>query len=194
MNENQNLPETQENQKTKEIVVKKKHLVIALILFIVLVVVIILSCLSCNSCITCQPLGNITVYQQTSSTEELDVDPNAGDYNGNQPKSNGSEADSIKVPGYPSITIPANTENVSVALLNPKGNPCYFTFEIVLKDTGESLYKSKLVPPGKAITNIDLAHPLSEGEYEAVIKVSTTSLKDQTPMNGANIETVLIAK
>lgn len=47
------------------------------------------------------------------------------------PESSG-EAVGIKIPGYPSISLPANQQDVEVALLNPEGNPCYFTFELVL--------------------------------------------------------------
>ena len=34
-------------------------------------------------------------------------------------------------------------------LMNPEGNPCYFTFEIVLNDTDETIYTSKMVEPKK---------------------------------------------
>jgi len=81
-----------------------------------------------------------------------------------------------------------------MALLNPEGNPCYFTFELVLKDSGESLYQSKMVPPGQAITEITLARALPAGEYNATIKITTTSLEDGSAMNGANVETVLNVK
>ena len=60
--------------------------------------------------------------------------------------------------------------------------------------TGESLYKSKLVPPGKAITEITMSKALSAGQYEATIKITTTSLEDGSAMNGANVETVLNVK
>ncbi len=129
----------------------------------------------------------------TSQTSP-DIDPNASEWTGQQPEDKGGEAVGIKIPGYPSITLPKDTANVTVALLNPEGNPCYFTFELVLKDTGETLYKSKLVPPGQAITSITLAKALSAGEYDATIKISTTSLSDGSAMNGANVETVLIVK
>jgi hypothetical protein len=81
-----------------------------------------------------------------------------------------------------------------MALMNPEGNPCYFKFEIVLKDTGETIYESQYVPPGKTISDVTLTRPLSEGEYNATIKISTVALDQQTPLNGANVETVLIAK
>ena len=64
----------------------------------------------------------------------------------------------------------------------------------MLKDTSESLYKSKLVPSGKAITEITMSKALSVGQYEATIKITTTSLEDGSAMNGANVETVLIVK
>ena len=132
----------------------------------------------------------------SSQTGDLDIDPGAEDWNGEQlpDKTDDAPTAGIKIPGYPSITLPKNQNTVNVALLNPKGNPCYFTFEIVLKDTGESLYKSKLVPPGKAITEITMSKALSAGQYEATIKIATTSLEDGSAMNGANVETVLIVK
>ena len=48
--------------------------------------------------------------------------------------------------------------------MNPEGNPCYFTFTLVLKDTDETIYQSKMVEPGKAITQITLSKELSAGE------------------------------
>lgn len=139
--------------------------------------------------------GNQPTDAPTASQGEPDIDPNAGDWKGDElPDKTGGEAVGIKIPGYPSITLPANQKDVTVAFLNPEGNPCYFTFELVLKDTGETLYKSKLVPPGQAITSIILSRALDVGEYDATIKISTTSLADQSPMNGANVETVLIVK
>ena len=197
-NENDNLKINDGIEVSKEenkgIYVKRKHIVISSIILLALIIALILGLLSCNNCITCQPLGNVTIFQTESSQGEVDIDPNANEWNGKQPKASEEKADSIKIPGYPSISLPANTKDVTVALLNPDGNPCYFRFEIVLKDTGESLYKSKLVPPGKAITSISLSRPLAVGEYDAVIKVTTTSLKDNTPMNGANVETILKVK
>lgn len=124
------------------------------------------------------------------------IDPNAGAWNGNAlpDKTEDKPAVGIKIPGYPSITLPADRQEVSVALLNPEGNPCYFTFELALKDTGEVLYTSGLVPPGQVISSITLSRALSAGEYNAVIRISTTSLEDGSAMNGANVETVLIVQ
>ena len=120
------------------------------------------------------------------------LDANAGDSNSD--KATTGSQQSIRIPGYPSITIAAGKEDVTMNLMNPEGNPCYFTFEIVLSDTGESIYKSAMVEPGKTISNGNLKHRLSSGEYKAVIKISTSSLIDGTTMNGANVETTIVAK
>lgn len=100
----------------------------------------------------------------------------------------------IRIPGYPRITIQADTKDVTMNLINPEGNPCYFTFEIVLTDENETIYVSEMVEPGKAVTNVTLSRELEKGEYPAVIKITTTSLEDGLAMNGANVETVLVAQ
>lgn len=139
--------------------------------------------------------GGDTQTPASTSTLVPDLDPNASNWVGQQlPDQSGGESTGIQIPGYPSITLPADTQEVPVALLNPEGNPCYFRFELVLKDTGESLYQSGLVAPGQAIYNITLSRPLSAGEYDAVIQITTSSLEDLSPMNGANVETLLIVQ
>lgn len=171
-----------------QIVISKKTLIISLIVLLLLMVGVVTLALNW--------FGDVPDGPSSSQTGNLDIDENAGDWNGEKlpDKTDDAPAAGIKIPGYPSITLPKDQKTVNVALLNPEGNPCYFTFEIVLKDTGESLYKSKLVPPGKAITEITMSKALSAGQYEATIKITTTSLEDGSAMNGANVETVLIVK
>ena len=171
-----------------QIVISKKTFIIALIVLLLLVVGAVTVALNWNNWFSDGP--------SSSPIGDLDIDENAGDWNGQQlpDKTDDAPAAGIKIPGYPSITLPKDQREVNVALLNPEGNPCYFTFELVLKDTGERLYKSKLVPPGKAITEITMSRALSAGEYNATIKITTTSLTDGSAMNGANVETVLIVK
>ena len=70
----------------------------------------------------------------------------------------------IRIPGYPRITISADTKDVTMNLQNPEGNPCYFTFEIILTEGEETIYTSKLVEPGKAITDVTLSRALEKGE------------------------------
>lgn len=134
--------------------------------------------------------------QEQETQAKADIDPNAGDWDGTIPEApkGDPDADSIQLPGYPKIYIPAGQTDVDVAFSNPEGNPCYFTFQLVLKDSGEVLYESKQVPPGEAITKATLSQALSAGEYDAVLKITTASIVDLSPMNGANMETVLDVK
>ncbi|WP_256157814.1 hypothetical protein [Blautia marasmi] len=122
-----------------------------------------------------------------------DIDPNAGDWDGTIPEAPKGDpnAENIELPGYPKIYIPAGQTDVDVAFSNPEGNPCYFTFQLVLKDSGEVLYESKQVPPGEAITTATLSKALDAGEYAAELRITTASIVDLSPMNGANMETVL---
>ena len=135
-----------------------------------------------------------TSLADSSSHSGIELDENAGQYTGEKPKDQGGEEVGIKIPGYPSITIAKDTEDVQMALMNPEGNPCYFKFELVLKDSGETIFESKYVKPGDCIYDVHLNKSLAEGEYPATIKISTISLDGETPLNGANVETVLIAK
>ena len=177
------------------IVISKKTLCVAVILILLLIIGSVTVAFNWDNWFGNAPsVGGDS--NNNSGIGNSDIDPDAGDWNDNLPpdKTDDPPAEGIKIPGYPSIMLPKDQQTVNVALLNPEGNPCYFTFEILLKDTGESIYKSKLVPPGKAITKITMSRALSEGEYDATIKITTAALTDGSAMNGANVETVLIVK
>ncbi len=119
------------------------------------------------------------------------VDPDAKYYDDIGADIAKPEKDQMSIPGFESIGIPAGKKNVQIVLLNPEGNPCYFTYTLVLTETGEELYRSGLVPPGMAVVDIELSRPLEAGDYELQIIVETVSLDDRIPMNGANLKTVL---
>ena len=182
------------SQNDSQIVISKKTLIIALILLLLLIVAAVTVALNWNTWFGNTPATGSPSVQ--NSNLNLEIDENAGIWDGQKlpDKTEDKPAVGIKIPGYPSITLPKDQQTVNVALLNPEGNPCYFTFELVLKESGETLYKSKLVPPGQAITEITMSRALSAGEYDATIKITTTSMADGSAMNGANVETVLIVK
>ena len=180
------------NNNDGQIVISKRLLHTLLILLLLLIAGVVVLAAGWNFWFGEQTPATSDISQMSG----LDIDEGAGDWNGEKlpDKTDSAPAAGIKIPGYPSITLPKDQKTVNVALLNPEGNPCYFTFELVLKDTGKSLYKSKLVPPGKAITEITMTKALPAGEYNATIKITTTSLEDGSAMNGANVETVLNVK
>ena len=144
--------------------------------------------------LACIAVAAVFVLRQKNMADPAfspDLDPNAKTQTADD---TGEKPTGIRIPGYPSITIEADKKDVQMNLMNPEGNPCYFTFEIVLNDTDETIYTSKMVEPGKAITEVTLDKALAAGEYPATIKITTASLTDGSAMNGANVETTLIAQ
>ncbi len=125
-----------------------------------------------------------------------ELDENAAAWNGMPTEATEPKAPTpgIAIPGYPTIRIPADKKDVNLPLHNPEGNPCYFTFTLVLSETEEVLYESKQVPPGQGIAAVTLNRALPKGEHSAVIQIRTNSLTDGSPMNGANMVTTLVAE
>ena len=119
------------------------------------------------------------------------LDSNAKDYDGDPLEDKGGETVGIKIPGYGTVHLPSGTTDVKMILLNPEGNPCYFTFELVVD--GETYYTSDLVEPSKCIEDLTLTKPLKKGEYDAVLKISAYSLDESlTRMNGAHAKFTLV--
>lgn len=94
----------------------------------------------------------------------------------------------IKIAGFSSWHVSAGqTDSIPIVLKNPDGNPCYFSFAIVLADTEEIIYQSDMVPPGEAIRKISISKPLAEGTYSARILIRTNELETGREMNSANL-------
>ncbi|NMP38086.1 MAG: hypothetical protein GX051_08225 [Clostridiales bacterium] len=137
------------------------------------------------------PSGRIGSGESTGTT--LPIDPDAGEYVTTQSaqESNGG----ISIPGWAKISIPAGEKDISVDFPNPEKNAgkYYLSFELRLKDSGEVLYKSGLVPPGQTIQKISLSRTLNEGTYKAVIHVQPYKMdENRTSTNNADMETDLV--
>lgn len=131
---------------------------------------------------------------QLIAKDTIAIDDNLSDYSPQIELSNNVNANSIAIPGYDEITMQANSDEMYVALWNPKDNPCYFKFVITLEKEDEVLYESKLVPPGKAITSVKLNRKIKEGRYPILIRMETYSLEDgSTPLNSGTSKTVIQA-
>ncbi|MBQ9796080.1 MAG: hypothetical protein IJW50_00005, partial [Clostridia bacterium] len=88
---------------------------------------------------------------------DSDVDRFAEDFDWIPPSGSNTNPDGITLPGYSSVVLPAGEKNIQMVLPNPSTNPCYFRFTLVLKDTGEVLYTSGLIPPGMAVKQVKLS-------------------------------------
>ena len=86
------------------------------------------------------------------------------------------EDSGILFPFIESATIIAGEKAVAIPLYNPESNNCFLTFEIILADTGESLYMSGLVAPSERIEGQELARGLPEGRYKANLVIRAYDL------------------
>ncbi len=159
---------------SKDITIKSRTLVIAITVVILLIVCTLFVGLSINKHNILQIDSNINNPVVNNKNEEF--------------------SNTIKIPGFSIVNIEKDSDEVNIVLQNPDGNPCYFIYKLILDDNDEVLYESKLIPPGKAINGISLNKTFKEGEYKATFNVSTISIKDGSPMNGANIKMTLIVK
>lgn len=138
------------------------------------------------------------VYVNTRPTEVTNY--NSAVFEEEQTKSDvetedGSVTAGIQIPGYTSITIAADTTDVSVELVNPEENNVYFQISFYLPDTDETIYTSDLIKPGQTIYDITLERAMEVGEYDMTVIYSTFTADDEmSPRNGAEVNTTLIVK
>lgn len=147
-----------------------------LLILLALLLLILISILSfCNKQHPESPIFRPNIDHNTGTNEEEE-----------------NEAKGIQVRGFTTWSIPANTsKNLSIPLENPEGNPCYFSFEILLSDTGEVIYKSNMVPPGEKISRINITREFDAGDYPATIKIKTNELITGKEMNSPAIQIII---
>ncbi|MEA5021094.1 MAG: hypothetical protein VB027_12125 [Gordonibacter sp.] len=111
----------------------------AIVIGVVLVVAVVAGVVAFN------PLSSPEASQMQ---KQLGIDPSAGEY---QEPEQQAASSGIAIPGWQKIEVPAGQTEITVNSSNPDANDAkyYLTFELRLKDTGETLYSSELVPPGK---------------------------------------------
>lgn len=125
--------------------------------------------------------------------DKADIDPNAGDYISSLKRPDNIDESKILIPGYGKFTIKKGTDSLDTVFFNPEGNPCFFKFELVEKQSGDVLYESKLVPPGKGISTIKLNKKFDKvGSYDAVLRFNTVDLENtKISYNGSDIDVKL---
>ena len=124
-----------------------------------------------------------------------DIDDPIVDYTGPLVNQNPDDPSSIALPGYSALVFSANSKKVTLELPNPSGNPCYFQYALTVVETGEEIYRSELLEPGKTVKDLTLNKALPAGTYTLRITIDTFSLLDgTTPMNGGVQEVELTVK
>lgn len=134
--------------------------------------------------------GGVIAWLVTHRPDPLELEPNVVALT---PTPAGQPApDGIQIPGYPTLNVDSATGTVNTVFQNPEGNRCTFELTLTRIDTGEELWHSGKFKPGTGIQNPALTTCPPPGTYPAALIYTTTSLKDQSPMNGAVINTELV--
>lgn len=103
-----------------------------------------------------------------------------------------TDPDQIMMPYLSEMQLGQGETHLRELLINPEGNECYFKFQFTLDDTGEVLYESGLVEPGKAIIDFDLNRTLDVGEHQVTVKILTSDLNDPTKsLNGGDMKIII---
>jgi len=108
-----------------QIVISKKTLIIALIVLLLLIAGAVTLALGWNTWFgSGAPQGPVV-----TPTGELEIDENAGDWNGQTlpDKTDDAPAVGIKIPGYPSITLPKDQKTVLMYSSNSLRLTIFFT-------------------------------------------------------------------
>ena len=131
----------------------------------------------------------------TSQGVGLVVDSNATEY---VPP---TQAPGVAIPGFGSLTIPANYKEVyGINLYNPIENEgwYYLTYKLCLLDNNgevsEVLYESQLIPPNNLVKDITLSRVMPKGKYDAVMLVQPYRIADNSPTNKASLKFTLIVE
>ncbi len=134
-------------------------------------------------------------YFLWKSNQGPDIDPAIKDYVSSLKRPDNLDKTQIAVPGITNLVMDAGTDRLTnTTLFNPKGNPCYFQYILILDQGHKVLYESKLIPPGKGISGIQLNQKMKRGTYPVTLKINTFDLEDyETPLNGAEVKGTLRA-
>lgn len=95
--------------------------------------------------------------------------------------------ENIDIPGYEYLSLQAGSKSQSVYLTNPEKNAAYFVMTLKLEN-GKTLWKGKALYPGEAFTDIKLKKALKAGKYKAILRYDCFSVRDNEPLNGAEVQ------
>ncbi len=136
-------------------------------------------------------LSSLGIWSLMNPGKNL-LDPKAQEYVPKIDIPKNSDPSKIAIPGYDSLRMPEGKIS-HFSLWNPETNPCYFKFVIKLDETGEQLYESKLVEPGKAVVEQEFSKKLTAGRYAVTIVIKSYNLEDpEREMNGGEVQTTLL--
>lgn len=167
--------------------------VLALWLFLILLAALLLAGL--GLLIRHAVITNAKPEPETRAPGVIDSNAIEGEGQYSIPEKTDTKGRQIKVNGIAEMKLKAGSREQNFVFSNPAENPCYFQIEVVLIDSGESIYTSNLLPPGYSISNFTMNRALEAGSYRAVVHFKTYSFdKEQRPLNNMDIKTTIVAE
>ncbi len=137
-------------------------------------------------------IGSVVLGIVLGNKNNGSFDDSPVDYEWVLPEGVQTNPDQIVLPGYVELTFPAGEQIIEIVLPNPASNPRYFRYTLILEETGEVLYQSRLIAPGKAVLEIKLSRPRDKGDYSLLVGIDSVSIADgRTPMNGGEQKVLL---
>lgn len=105
--------------------------------------------------------------------------------------------ENIRLPGITEIHATAGNSHVRQLLLNVDGNAVNLTYTITLTESGEEIYKSKVIEPGYGVREFEMNRTFEAGEYPITIHVASSALDDydgdtSAAFNAGELDAVLI--
>lgn len=105
--------------------------------------------------------------------------------------------ENIRLPGIERIYADAGDTHVNQLLLNVEGNAYNLQYTIMLKETGEEIYQSKVIRPGYGVREFNMNRSFEAGEYPIVIRVNSSAMEESdnaedAAYNAGQLEAVLI--
>lgn len=135
--------------------------------------------------------GYFLLWNRDTASNGLKVQKNTIEWN--QDMQSADKNADIQIPYYGDVYMEGGSDKIDMTLVNPKENDCYFVYTFILSDTGEEIYQSDLIEPGRALTEAELEDKVPAGTYKMDIRIDTYTMDDQKTLNNAVVSTNLIA-
>lgn len=97
--------------------------------------------------------------------------------------------DQIAFPAYKDIKVIKGSKKKYIALENPSFNDANLQFKLIIDNNEQAAYKSGLVKPGEAITEVPIPDNLTVGEHNIRLEMRGFAPNDnKTKLNGTNVD------
>ena len=136
-------------------------------------------------------LSYFLLHSYLSAEQGLKVEKNTVAWT--QDMKSSDENQQIQIPYYGNIYMSSGNRTIDMYLVNPKENKCYFQYTFTL-NSGEKIYQSGLIKPGRALEKPELKKVMKPGKYDLNIHINTYTCDTKKKLNNAVVPAELFVK